>query len=157
MPRAPFCIPGPSGACVTALVDLVAHRLNTRLESANIPTMKNLATDLSDGVRLCQLMVRWRCLVLPNVSKSDVSCSARSQEIMSQTSLGRYNQAPRMRVQKAENVNKALQFIKGSGVVLTNIGPEGEPYKRIVVERLPGLSCIGTQTSSTEISSLYSE
>ena len=31
-----------------------------------------------------------------------------------------------MRVQKAENVNKALQFIKGSGVVLTNIGPEGK-------------------------------
>ena len=48
-----------------------------------------------------------------------------TQEIMSQTSLGRYNLAPRMRVQKAENVNKALQFIKGSGVVLTNIGPEG--------------------------------
>lgn len=32
-------------------------RLNARLESANIPTMTNLATDLSDGVRLCQLMV----------------------------------------------------------------------------------------------------
>ena len=44
---------------------------------------------------------------------------------MSQTSLGRYNLNPRMRVQKAENVNRALQFIKGSGVVLTNIGPEG--------------------------------
>lgn len=33
-------------------------RLNTRLESANIPPMRNLASDLSDGVRLCQLMVR---------------------------------------------------------------------------------------------------
>ena len=44
---------------------------------------------------------------------------------MSQTSLGRYNLNPRIRVQKAENVNRALQFIKGSGVVLTNIGPEG--------------------------------
>ena len=32
-------------------------RLNARLESANIPAMTNLATDLSDGVRLCQLMV----------------------------------------------------------------------------------------------------
>ncbi|CAD6582316.1 MAG: hypothetical protein CYPHOPRED_001893 [Cyphobasidiales sp. Tagirdzhanova-0007] len=63
--------------------------------------MKDLGEDLSDGVRLCQLM-----------------------EIMSQTSLGRYNLNPRMRVQKAENVNRALQFIKGSGVVLTNIGPE---------------------------------
>jgi hypothetical protein len=41
------------------------------------------------------------------------------------TSLGRYNKLPRMRVQKAENVNKALEFITSRGVKLTNIGPEG--------------------------------
>jgi hypothetical protein len=41
------------------------------------------------------------------------------------TSLGRYNKNPRMRVQKAENVNKALEFITSRGVKLTNIGPEG--------------------------------
>lgn len=41
-------------------------------------------------------------------------------------SLGRYNKVPRMRVQKAENVNKALEFINSRGVKLTNIGPEGE-------------------------------
>jgi predicted nucleotidyltransferase len=41
------------------------------------------------------------------------------------TSLGRYNKAPRMRIQKAENVNKALEFINSRGVKLTNIGPEG--------------------------------
>lgn len=40
-------------------------------------------------------------------------------------SLGRYNKTPRMRVQKAENVNKALEFITSRGVKLTNIGPEG--------------------------------
>ena len=40
-------------------------------------------------------------------------------------SLGRYNKNPRMRVQKAENVNKALEFINSRGVKLTNIGPEG--------------------------------
>jgi hypothetical protein len=40
-------------------------------------------------------------------------------------SLGRYNKNPRMRVQKAENVNKALEFITSRGVKLTNIGPEG--------------------------------
>ncbi|CAE6415793.1 unnamed protein product [Rhizoctonia solani] len=39
-------------------------------------------------------------------------------------SLGRYNKTPRMRVQKAENVNKALEFITSRGVKLTNIGPE---------------------------------
>jgi hypothetical protein len=30
-----------------------------------------------------------------------------------------------MRIQKAENVNKALEFINSRGVKLTNIGPEG--------------------------------
>ena len=41
------------------------------------------------------------------------------------TTLGRYNRNPRMRVQKAENVNLALEFITSRGVKLTNIGPEG--------------------------------
>lgn len=49
------------------------------------------------------------------------------------TSLGRYNKAPRIKVQMAENVNKALEFITSRGVKLTNIGPEGEP--------LPSVSC----------------
>ena len=44
------------------------------------------------------------------------------------TSLGRYNKAPRMRIQKAENVNKALEFITSRGVKLTNIGPEGQDF-----------------------------
>lgn len=30
-----------------------------------------------------------------------------------------------MRIQKAENVNRALEFINSRGVKLTNIGPEG--------------------------------
>ena len=45
--------------------------------------------------------------------------------LLGDTSLGRYNRNPRMRVQKAENVNKALEFITSRGVKLTNIGPEG--------------------------------
>lgn len=40
-------------------------------------------------------------------------------------SLGRYNKNPRIRVQKFENVNMALEFINSRGVKLTNIGPEG--------------------------------
>ncbi|KAI0667757.1 actinin-like protein [Trametes maxima] len=75
--------------------------LNTKLEANNYPPMTSLVKDLSDGVRLIQLM-----------------------EIMGDTSLGRYNRTPRMRVQKAENVNKALEFITSRGVKLTNIGPE---------------------------------
>lgn len=46
-------------------------------------------------------------------------------------SLGRYNKTPRMRVQKAENVNKALEFITSRGVKLTNIGPEGTPMLKL--------------------------
>ncbi|KAF5369426.1 hypothetical protein D9758_002608 [Tetrapyrgos nigripes] len=75
--------------------------LNTKLESNGYPPMSSLVQDLSDGVRLIQLM-----------------------EIMGDTSLGRYNKNPRMRVQKAENVNKALEFITSRGVKLMNIGPE---------------------------------
>ncbi|KAI0916871.1 hypothetical protein AcW1_007797 [Taiwanofungus camphoratus] len=75
--------------------------LNTKLESNGYPPMASLVKDLSDGVRLIQLM-----------------------EIMGDTSLGRYNKNPRMRIQKAENVNKALEFITSRGVKLTNIGPE---------------------------------
>jgi len=75
--------------------------LNTKLELNGYPPMSSLVKDLSDGVRLIQLM-----------------------EIMGDVSLGRYNKAPRMRVQKAENVNKALEFITSRGVKLTNIGPE---------------------------------
>ncbi|TXT04338.1 hypothetical protein VHUM_04105 [Vanrija humicola] len=61
--------------------------------------MTSLAKDFSDGVKLIQ-------------------------EIMSETSLGRYNKKPFLRVQKAENASKALQFIRDRGVKLTNIGPE---------------------------------
>lgn len=75
--------------------------LNTKLESRQIAPMRSLATDLSDGVKLVQLM-----------------------EIMGDTSLGRFYMNPRMRVQKAENVNLALEFIKSRGVVLTNVGAE---------------------------------
>ncbi|EIW59419.1 actinin-like protein [Trametes versicolor FP-101664 SS1] len=75
--------------------------LNTKLEANGHPPMSSLVKDLSDGVRLIQLM-----------------------EIMGDTSLGRYNKTPRMRIQKAENVNKALEFITSRGVKLTNIGPE---------------------------------
>lgn len=63
--------------------------------------MTSLDKDFADGVKLIQLL-----------------------EIMSETSLGRYNRKPVMRVQKAENASKALQFIRDRGVKLTNIGPE---------------------------------
>jgi hypothetical protein len=74
-------------------------RLNTKLEAADLSPMTDLVKDFSSGVKLIELL-----------------------EIMSDTSLGRYNRKPMMRVQKAENAAKALQFIRDSGVKLTNIG-----------------------------------
>lgn len=45
-------------------------------------------------------------------------------EILSQESLGRYAAKPKLRVQRFENANIALDFIKGRKIQLTNIGAE---------------------------------
>ena len=105
--------------------------------------MSSLVKDLSDGVRLIQLMVSNRSLT--NFTYIDVKSFLRYlgnhgycrhaiitlrigadyRRRIGGISLGRYNKNPRMRVQKAENVNMALEFITSRGVKLTNIGPEG--------------------------------
>jgi len=45
-------------------------------------------------------------------------------ELLSNESLGRYAANPKLRVQKFENVNKCLDFIKSRGIQMTNIGAE---------------------------------
>ena len=45
-------------------------------------------------------------------------------EVLSSTSLGRYASKPKLRVQRFENVNTCLIFIKSRGIQLTNIGAE---------------------------------
>jgi Ca2+-binding EF-hand superfamily protein len=74
--------------------------LNNKLKVRNVQ-LDNLVTDLSDGVALIHLL-----------------------EILSQESLGRYAARPKLRVQRFENVNIALDFIKGRKIQLTNIGAE---------------------------------
>lgn len=74
---------------------------NTYLETQDIAPLVNLAPDLSNGVRLIQLL-----------------------EIIGGESLGRYYRNPKLLVQKAENVNTALDFIKHRGVIVYNIGAE---------------------------------
>lgn len=103
-----------------------ACRLNTKLETRSIAPMTSLTRDLSDGVRLVELM-----------------------EIMGDTSLGRFYRSPRMRVQMAENVNLALDFIRARGVVLTNVGAEGQ--SSAVQRRRASITLTLTlkQTSST--------
>ena len=63
--------------------------------------MQNLVSDLADGIILIHLL-----------------------EILSQESLGRYAARPKLRVQRFENVNIALDFIKSRKIQLTNIGAE---------------------------------
>jgi hypothetical protein len=60
-----------------------------------------LTTDLGDGIILIHLL-----------------------EILSNESLGRYASRPKLRVQKFENANIALDFIKSRKIQLTNIGAE---------------------------------
>lgn len=66
-----------------------------------IPPMTSLVVGLADGVHLIELM-----------------------EVMSDTQLGRYYRNPKMKVQMAENVNLALDFLRRRGIVLTNTGAE---------------------------------
>ena len=63
--------------------------------------MKSLTTDLSDGIILIHLL-----------------------EVLSNESLGRYASNPKLRVQRFENVNKSLEYIKSRGIQMTNIGAE---------------------------------
>ncbi|KAF2152961.1 alpha-actin-like proteinin [Myriangium duriaei CBS 260.36] len=74
--------------------------LNSKLKVRDVE-IKDLVADLSDGVILIHLL-----------------------EILSNESLGRYASRPKLRVQRFENANKALDFVKGRGIQLTNIGAE---------------------------------
>lgn len=76
------------------------HRLNNKIKARNVQ-ITNLITDLSDGINLIHLL-----------------------ELLSNESLGRYASRPKLRVQRFENVNIALDFIKSRKIQLTNIGAE---------------------------------
>jgi Ca2+-binding EF-hand superfamily protein len=74
--------------------------LNTKLEAREI-AIQDLVADLSDGIILIHLL-----------------------EILSNESLGRYASKPKLRVQRFENANLALDFVKSRGIQMTNIGAE---------------------------------
>jgi len=77
-----------------------AKWLNNKLKTRSVQ-INDLTSDLCDGVILIHLL-----------------------EILSQESLGRYAARPKLRVQRFENVNIALDFIKSRKIQLTNIGAE---------------------------------
>ncbi|KAI1008111.1 Alpha-actinin-like protein 1 [Podosphaera aphanis] len=74
--------------------------LNTKIESRDV-TVVDLVKDLSDGVILIHLI-----------------------ECLSNESLGRYAAKPKLRVQRFENANLSLDFIRMRGIQMTNIGAE---------------------------------
>jgi hypothetical protein len=74
--------------------------LNTKIEARGLE-VTDLVKDLSDGVMLIHLL-----------------------ESLSNESLGRYAAKPKLRVQRFENANLALDFIKSRGIQMTNIGAE---------------------------------
>ncbi|PWA01611.1 hypothetical protein BB558_002287 [Smittium angustum] len=74
---------------------------NNQLGKESNLFIQDILHDLSDGTILIKLL-----------------------EIIGKESLGRHNIKPGMRIQKVENINKALEFIKERGVGLTNIGAE---------------------------------
>ncbi|XXH04873.1 D-lactate ferricytochrome c oxidoreductase [Hypoxylon texense] len=74
--------------------------MNTKIAPRGV-VVKDLVTDLSDAVLLIHLL-----------------------ECLSSESLGRYAAKPKLRVQKFENANTALNFIKSRGIQMTNIGAE---------------------------------
>ena len=76
----------------------VHRRLNSKLAVRGVH-VDDLVRDVSDGTVLIHLL-----------------------EILSQESLGRYAAKPKLRVQRFENANIALDYIKGRKIQLTNIG-----------------------------------
>ncbi len=78
----------------------IYSRLNSKLKTRDV-SISDLVKDLSDGVLLIHLL-----------------------EILGNESLGRYAAKPKLRVQRFENVNKALDFIRSRGIQMTNIGAE---------------------------------
>ena len=79
---------------------LTDSRLNSKISVRQV-SVKDLVKDLSDGIILIHLL-----------------------EVLSNESLGRYASNPKLRVQRFENVNKSLDFIKTRGIQMTNIGAE---------------------------------
>jgi Ca2+-binding EF-hand superfamily protein len=63
--------------------------------------IESVATDFSDGVNLIQLL-----------------------EVIGETTITKYVAAPKMRIQKIENVGRALKFIEERGVKLASISAE---------------------------------
>ncbi|KAI4139652.1 MAG: hypothetical protein LQ341_004137 [Variospora aurantia] len=95
----------------------VAAELNSKINVREVG-VTDLVTDLSDGVSAPPNCEEQAAKQLGKVMLIHLL------EILGNESLGRYASKPKLRVQRFENVNKALDFIKSRGIQMTNIGAE---------------------------------
>jgi hypothetical protein len=93
-----FILSSPSAQCIHVAF---TKWVNTKIAPLQLQ-VEDLAKDLNDGHTLLQLL-----------------------EAISGKRVGKYNKKAKLRIQKVENLNLALKFIKENGVQLTNIGAEG--------------------------------
>lgn len=94
------------------------RRLNTKIEPREL-AVKDLVQDLSDGVSSY-----FDCYRLVLTSTPIQVILIHLLECLSNESLGRYAAKPKLRVQRFENANLSLDFIKSRGIQMTNIGAE---------------------------------
>ena len=94
------------------------RRMNTKIAERDLE-VKDLVKDLSDGVRVYHFNTFPKSsLTLPQVMLIHLL------ECLSSDALGRYAAKPKLRVQRFENANLSLDFIKSRGIQMTNIGAE---------------------------------
>lgn len=74
--------------------------VNSKLKKADFPSIENLFSDLSSGIALVNLLAALGKIV------------------------PKYNKSPNSRIQKMENMNIILEFIRSQNISLVNIGPE---------------------------------
>jgi hypothetical protein len=92
--------------------------------------IEDLASDLSDGLHLINLL-----------------------EVISSKHLPNYNKKPKIRAQMLENTGACLQFLKNEGIKLVAIGPEGTWFSSSSGSGyrtdVPALQISPTRTSSS--------
>jgi hypothetical protein len=88
--------------------------------------VKDLVTDLSDGVSTSAASLPRACLFVVSVLTKyhEKILLIHLLECLANESLGRYASKPKLRVQKFENANIALNFVKSRGITMINIGAE---------------------------------
>lgn len=104
--------------------------LNTKIEARGLEVV-DLVKDLSDGVSTLPTTLYFPPRVIVGGLWLTYSTTTTLQvmlihllECLSQESLGRYAAKPKLRVQRFENVNLGLDFVKNRGIQMTNIGAE---------------------------------